>query len=572
MKLLAAPEVTEAAAVASILIAAGLTFDEPETGILNQQKNVIAAYWPAFEAAYKKYADKRKTGALKAFQHWCKNPPRTSDDDSTDEQFDAFTSVFCTREVANKIKKDTTLTDEEIKVMVGALAWIKSGSNTAFLAMRKYGFAIGLPPSILALLAAETSSQEKPARELTALFKKLNMAVPPNLRLDPLQVTELRNKNAAAGQKYSDLRKQLLASYNAELQNYCRAKGGPQPVDEVRRHMQQRGFVATSLPEGFFGKIGDDGRLYTTEGLEIKVKTGTRVRMNPKYDPKEDNGYVFTYKPYDGAAEQYAFTLAWDAKKRQEKFAVSRELEEKLEAVQKKYRADLRSTDRVKRTLATMLELQYITAMRIGNPGNQTRNKDGTIEPTYGLSTLQVQHVKKRGSGLLITFPGKAGVLAKYVIQPVDPILKLVVKNVQELMTEESEEGEKVPKAKTAFVFEDKRGRYNGERVNKYLRGISGIAKLTNHKIRHMRGTMAAREIMRDAPKRVDQKQAEAWFKEAMTKVGALLNHVKGVGSDQKVTPLTAIKNYIDPELSLGFFRERGLRIPKFLAPLMRKT
>lgn len=208
-----------------------------------------------------------------------------------------------------------------------------------------------------------------------------------------------------------------------------------------------------------------------------------------------------------------------------------------------------------------MLYLQYNTAMRIGNTGNATKTADGQVETTFGLSTLQVQHVRLVSGGLKIKFPGKKGVVASYTLTPADPLMKQVIANIKALLATEGE-----PKAKADFVFEDSTGRYNADRVNKYLKAISGISKITNHKIRHLRGTTLAREVISEAPVKLDQKAAEAWFLKAMTKVGSLLNHVKGVGADQKVTPATAIKNYISPELMLDFFRSRSLRIPKFLS------
>lgn len=570
MRILAAKTVSDAAALVAIILAAGTTYDDPKSKTLTKQKNVLAPLWSQAEAFILKYAGKSKAKSWRMLKEWCDKPPMSESDTEDDWKYEDSIKLFANKVVATRIKQDTGLSDAEWKIAVSALAWANSGSNTAFLTMRKLGFTVGLPAESLALVAAESVTQQKPASELAALLKK-NGLVPdagqPVLRLSPDQSKAFKETKPKEWIKYDKLRKELLAAYKVELQNYCRAKGGPQPIDEVRRHMQQRGFVVTTLPEGFVGKIGDDGHLYTTTGNELNVSTGVRVQMNPKYDAKADNGYVFTYLPTPSSNRQFAYTLAWVAAQRESKFKIARELEDKLDKVQAKYRRDLRGTDPEKRTLATMLELQYITAMRIGNVGNATKDAQGNLEPTYGLSTLQVSQVKKKGAGLHITFPGKKGVPAKYTILPADLVLKKVVDNIKALLVTENGE----PRPPKDYVFEDSTGRYTGTRVNKYLRSVSGIAGVTNHKIRHMRGTAAAREILQGAPKRLDQKAAETWFLESMTKVGSLLNHVKGIGSDQKVTPATAIKNYIDPELSIGFFKDRGLRIPKFLVQLQAK-
>lgn len=571
MQVLSASPVSDAAALAAVLLAAGTTYDNPKSKVLTNQAALVRNIWPQVESLLLKYAGKGKAKYVRLLHDWCTNPPKDKkDEDYLDLYYQAVDNLL-TRQVADKVRKDPELSDAELRVAIAAMAWAKSGSATAYGLLRKFGAAVGMPKETLSLIAAESGSQEKAASALVLLLKKLKIQLDPKgppLRLSIDQATELKASNPEAKAKYDALRKELIGVYKTELQNFVRMTGEPQPVETVRRHMQSRGILVTTLPEGFVGKIGDDGALYTEAGLKINGNTGTRVRMNPNYDPEQDNGYVFTYVPTEGAKAQTVYTVDWGHRKKAEKFEVTRELSGKLDTVLKKIKADLRSSDARKRVLSTMLMVQYVTAMRVGNTGNGTKSADGQKETTFGLSTLQVQHVRQLASGLKLVFTGKSGVSASYTLKPSDVVMKLVIENISDLLVD----AEGQPKAKTDFVFEDKTGRYNAERVNKYLRAVSGIAKITNHKIRHMRGTSLASEIVREAPKKLDQKTAEAWFLKAMTKVGALLNHVKGVGAAQKITPATAIKNYIDPELSLGFFRERGLRIPKFLAPLERKA
>ena len=58
-------------------------------------------------------------------------------------------------------------------------------------------------------------------------------------------------------------------------------------------------------------------------------------------------------------------------------------------------------------------------------------------------------------------------------------------------------------------------------------------------------------------------------FKKLATAVGAQLGHVRGMGTGAKVTPNTAIQNYIDPGLMVSFYVRQGLRPPKALAKFL---
>jgi DNA topoisomerase IB len=566
--LTAAPDSGGAAAFATVLLAAGMTYDEPKTRVLQNMKNVLAPLWPKAEAFYLAHGGLKRPWVM--FHRFCDNPPPVTDDDHADyEKYDDAVVGMRSKTLIVKIVKDPNLTLAEQAVALGVMAWSKTGSQSSYLKLQKFAGAAGMPREALALMAVAESSQEKPARDTVKLLKKHGFDVKPNLRLSPAEAADFLAKNPQAAEQYKVMRKQMLTAFKEALVNYVREKGGaPQPVEDVRKHFQTRGYTVIQIPEGFKGLIGEDGTLFTSKGLKINGGKGaSSVKMNPKYDANEDNGYVFTYMPSEmSEKDTYAFTFEWTQKQGEEKFKKARQLGDKLDTVLAKIHSDMKSKDAKRAVPATMLTLQYITAMRIGNPGGATKNKDGSTETTYGLSTLLVQHVKFKGPSLTITFHGKAGVAATYGIVPSDMVNRQLIANIKALM--QNPDG--TPKGQDDYVFADRTGRYNSDRVNKYLVAVSGITGITNHKIRHMRGTMLAESLIAKAPKRMDQKAAEDWFLESMTEVGRLLNHVKGVGTTMKVTPLTAIKNYIDPSVSLGFFKERGLRIPKFLATLTR--
>jgi len=551
-----------ATAFAAILLTAGKHYDEAKTGILKKSKNDLAPLWSlADDFVYGHGGAKR---AWRLFRNWCDSPPTASSDDEEYGPYEDALKEVRSKKFRDRVKNDGALTQEQAQVALDALAWCVTGSQTAFLRIRKLGTSVGLPASVLSLLFVESGTQDKEVKTLTALYRKYKLPIRPDLRLTVGEATAFAEEYPEEAKRMSDMRKNALKVFKTELMNFIRGAGGPQPVEHVRKHMQAQGILVTRLPPDVFrGQIGEDGKLFTTAGEPIDGGYSDDMVLNPNYDPQKDNGYVYKYKATpDSPGWTTVFTRSWNQRSDDKTFKLAQELEDNLDTVRSKLMKAMRGSDRKSQVLAAMLELQYLTAMRIGNPGGATKGKDGVVEPTYGLTTLEVQHVRVRGPGLVIVFHGKSAVEATYTVTPVDARMKLVINIVKSLLV--NEDGS--PKAKTDYVFEDRSGRYNSARVNKYLRSITGITGITNHKIRHMRGTALARTAIADIPMRLTQDSAEHQFLDAMTKVGKLLNHVKGVvGGARQVTPDTAIKNYVDPKLMLDFFRTRGLRIPKKL-------
>src|SRR5690606_2027486 len=100
--------------------------------------------------------------------------------------------------------------------------------------------------------------------------------------------------NLPQHQAYLDMRRERKAIYDKVIANIVRSSGQPHmDVSEVRAKM---GSVQHDMPAWFVGRIDDKGNYYTVAGRQLMSKPVGEGRMNPKYDPETDNGYVCQYK------------------------------------------------------------------------------------------------------------------------------------------------------------------------------------------------------------------------------------------------------------------------------------
>jgi hypothetical protein len=60
-----------------------------------------------------------------------------------------------------------------------------------------------------------------------------------------------------------------------------------------------------------------------------------------------------------------------------------------------------------------------------------------------------------------------------------------------------------------------------------------------------------------------------AIYKKMGEAVGKALNHVRRGANGSRVTGVTALANYIDPEVQIAFFTQLGFRPPKSLERYM---
>lgn len=204
--------------------------------------------------------------------------------------------------------------------------------------------------------------------------------------------------------------------------------------------------------------------------------------------------------------------------------------------------------------LGMLLQCAYLTSARIGNPSSAGLGK-------FGLSTLLVKHASVKGGNVVIKYMGKGksgGVPQTHIISRSPESVKLQTYLLERIKTGKPDDP----------LFLDERDGTNVSAVeaNQWLKSNSG-GVVTVHKFRHVRATELAKTILADlkVPQDITLKEATDLFKRAMEGVGRALGHYNLTGDEARVTPMTAIKNYISPGVGINWFKGLGLEPPQSL-------
>lgn len=463
----------------------------------------------------------------------------------------------------NEIQKDPHIPQNYIDMMMGATAYIMSRSEKTLAKLMKLASDLDEPALAKSFVVKPTDQKSfiKPLRQLVKVATKQN-----GTTLTSEQLKALKEKNPKLHKRYLELRKEFNASWRTALRNYVYDSGKKAlPYDKVIKYLDGQGLQYT-LPKGFTGLIDGNGKIYTTAGRAIKTMPGPgfSVIMNPEYNPKTDDQYVFTTVNDDtGERSQHVYTVNYSKQKTAEKFEKVGALMQDMEKIQKKWLPYVRKCDKTPQCVAaTMLEFMLEFSARIGSMGNQTGGK-----ATQGLSTLIVKNVKFQGNTATITYPGKDAVRQTHILDGSSQVSKQLIKNLKLFCAK---------KEPTEFIFTyewaGKEKRMTGNLVNKWFQKLGAPEGVTVHKLRHYKGSKMFEELLKEnedkifkTKKPLSQNQANQILKALATKVGQQLGHVRGVGKQQKVVGSTAIANYIDPSLMVGMYTRLGLRPPKFL-------
>ena len=207
-----------------------------------------------------------------------------------------------------------------------------------------------------------------------------------------------------------------------------------------------------------------------------------------------------------------------------------------LPEIRKKVDADLRRHGLPKeKVIAAVVHLLESTLIRVGNREYAVQNK------SFGLTTLQNQHLEVGAESLRFKFRGKSGKF--FEIRYRDRRMARVIRTIQELP------------GQALFQYLDENGEpceISSEDVNDYIREATGEG-FTAKEFRTWKATIEAFRLLRDSeePKPAD-------FPKIVKHVSLLLGN----------TPAVCRRSYIHPKLF-----EQALRKPRWLtAPLPRRT
>lgn len=464
------------------------------------------------------------------------------------------------------IYEDTSISRELYKLMMACARCIVKDNPSAWAYIEKNISLIKNTRMTSIFLSDEDEPVEidglqptSASQQMRQVYQKLTGKQPKyGYFVSPTMIPQYRDKNPKLWEEYAALSKVLNKETKRLVFRYVRNKQKEMvPVDEVSKFLDKQGLLH-NMPRGFTGgQIDENMKFYTAEGRRLDKAPQGLVKMNPKYDPAQDNTYVLYvvgYNKEDGSASGpgRVRTETMNASNKVKRHAAAQSFIESEERIRSKWLKDLKRKGTKEQVMAAMLELLHYTSARVGGAGNKT---DG--ETTYGLTTLIVDHVKIKGNKLLFDYVGK-----KKTPQPaIYPLTGETGKLMGEIMTKlmNDKEGDEL-----LFTFRGKPVIRHA--LNKYLKSLG--TSMSAHGFRRVTGTKMAMEILNKNPFKNKAKKGEIkesdvnrWFKDEMLKVGTQLHHRNG----EKVTGMTAVKSYIDPTVIENFYASLGLRVPSFV-------
>lgn len=453
--------------------------------------------------------------------------------------------------VREQIRSDTSILKSYISYLNDCVLSLAKDSLPAWNRISKNVVLLEVP-KLMSKFSVDTSSVSRD--KVLAAIKKIKPIVFKIAHrnefyfLTPTEFNELK-KFPKLQEHYSAAAKEITAAIKLEIKAFVRSKGQIRvPIDDVRAHLDKLGYI-NNLPKGFAGGLIDDsGKMYTSDGLLIAgTPQGTMV-MNQKYDPSKNDTYVM-YSLELGPKIRFRTSTTIHSNKKLRHNRI-REFIESEGDHRKKWLADLNKANTKEQIYAAVVELIHNTSARIGSLGNKT---DG--ERTFGLATLQVQHIKILPNKILFNYTGKKGAPqnATYLVNT--PEAKKVHAIVKQCAT---------GKRPTDTLFTFNGSLVRRQYIGKYLRSL-GI-DLNIHGFRNIAATKLAVQLTNAGLTKfkkgsVKQADVDRWVKQEFTKIGEVLHHRTG----EKVTGMTSIKSYVDPYVLEDFYTKLGLHIPKFV-------
>lgn len=370
----------------------------------------------------------------------------------------------------------------------------------------------------------------------------------------------VENKNHKDYKTLIGLRRDARLISKNIMKNFIREKGKKVDAKDVRDYLDSLG-IKHSIPKKFEGLIGEDA-YYTMYGEELSIVPTGEVTMNRLYKPGSPN-FVFRQLPEfsQTGKEQRVYTKKAIVEKKKQKFSNVDSFIQNIEKYKKNWRKLLMKRDvDFEKQGGVVLELLYLTSARIGTKGNQTKGKK-----TFGLMFIENKHLRPKGNVVKISFVGKGGSKVRYTIDTkiADPKDKKFINEVISYLKLSKDTGDASDKV---FSITPNYLR------NQIMRGKLNIG-ITPHGFRHLQGTKIMNELLTAIKKKIGKeptaKKVLEEFNKAAKKAGEFLGHyTTGPGGETKITGNTALKNYIDPSVTLDFFNS----YPNVKLPAVVKT
>ena len=250
------------------------------------------------------------------------------------------------------------------------------------------------------------------------------------------------------------------------------------------------------------------------------------------------NGHLQAVGTDDAGRRQYLYHPEWRAKRDEIKFDRILEAAAHFPAARRRVSRDLRRKGMpLERAAAVAVRLLDLGYFRIGNDVYTDANG------SFGLTTLERQHVRKVGEGLRFEFSGKSGVDQQVTIRDKD-----VATAIGEMRRRRSK-SQRVLAYRTDDGWRD----LEASDVNAYLHEIFD-AEVTAKDFRTWHATVHAAAALAASPEPGDtQASRKRAVKEAVEQVADYLGN----------TPTIAKNSYVDPRVLDLYDRGETITVPK---------
>jgi len=253
------------------------------------------------------------------------------------------------------------------------------------------------------------------------------------------------------------------------------------------------------------------------------------------------NGHLQAVGVDAAGRKQYLYHPQWRVQRDAEKFARVTDVARRLPRTRAAVLADLaRDGMPLERAGAAAVRLLDLGYFRIGSDVYTDDNG------SFGLTTLERRHVRRKGDRLVFCFVGKSGV--EHCIEIDDPPSVSAVEAMRRRRSEDVR----------LLAFKDARrwSALDAARVNDYLRTVSG-AEITAKDFRTWHATVLAAVALAGSPEHGTTKASRARaVRAAMVEVAAYLGNTPAIARASYVDP-RVIDKYESGETIAGTLRRR---------------
>jgi DNA topoisomerase I len=221
---------------------------------------------------------------------------------------------------------------------------------------------------------------------------------------------------------------------------------------------EQGGYIRVKRGRGFAYRDENSAYVRDTEILQRVNSLAIPPAWSKVWICADPNGHIQATGRDEKGRKQYIYHQAWTQARNEAKYSRLLPFAEALPALRAQVDRDLRGrTLTWNKVTALAVDLLDKTRIRIGNPEYQRQND------SYGLTTLQDDHVEIDGSRITFIFQGKSG--KEQTVQLRDKRIARLVRQCQELPGQELFQ----------YLDDDKMRRtLRSNDVNEYLREVTG--------------------------------------------------------------------------------------------------